>query len=338
MKLIEAIISYIATGDGEFNPLALAVFAYQYQHCQPYQSYCQQLARTPDNVIHWHEIPAVSTEVFREFACCTFDKTEATVVFQTSGTTNDDKGQHYHRNLQLYNTVIRASFRSGLRLSQQPVTFRIITPSFDDVPSSSLFYMLQRAKEWYGDAASKFYYKNSTINYDELLIDLAQDIALGRQVVLLGTAFSWVNFFDHTPFTLQLPQGSILMETGGLKGRSRSVTRAELYALFATRLGLDRDCCYSEYGMTELSSQCYSKPNSHIFNSPAWMPVRLINPITLQEATVGETGVIQFFDLANLEAISAIMTADLAIKHTDGFELIGRAPLAALRGCSLAFE
>jgi hypothetical protein len=103
-------------------------------------------------------------------------------------------------------------------------------------------------------------------------------------------------------------------------------------------LGLPLKHCFSEYGMTELSSQCYSLPNSHHFISPSWMPVQIINPETNQEVAVGETGLVQFFDLANVTAVSAIITSDLAIKHEKGFELVGRAPKAVLRGCSTAFE
>jgi len=344
------ILQHILHKKGDFNTLALAVFAYQYQHITSYQRYCQQLNKTPENIRRWQEIPAVSTEVFRELPLCTFPPETARHVFQTSGTSDEIKGKHYYHDMQLYDAAIQASFMKNLGLVLKSDTqeiflqrslFRILTPTFQEVSTSSLFYMFQQVVDWYGDAQSQYYFNNNDLNCEKLVQDLLRDIKENRPVVLLGTAFSWVNFFDYLEehsIRLVLPESSRLMETGGLKGRTRTVSREALYQLFHTQLGLPLDNCYSEYGMTELSSQCYSLPNTHHFISPHWMPVQIIHPETRCEVAVGETGLVQFFDLANMTAISAVLTSDLAIKHTEGFELIGRAPKAILRGCSTVFE
>lgn len=343
MLLTERIVNYIKKFDNDnFNELALLVFSYQYQHGEAYQYYCQQLNKTPENVLTWQDVPAVSTEVFREFTLSTLPVSAARYVFQTSGTTQDTKGKHYYYDMTLYDAAIQASFMPGIGLSNtdKPI-FRVLTPSFHEVSTSSLFYMFQQVLTWYGDSHSQFYFKNNELDAEKLLDDLLEDIAQNRPVILLGTAFSLVNFFDYlqeNSIQLKLPQGSRLLETGGLKGRVRTISRNELYALFCTMLGLNVAHCFSEYGMTELSSQCYSFPNSHVFYSPHWMPTRIIHPESLQEVEVGETGLVQFFDLANLTAVSAIVTSDLAIRHATGFELIGRVPTAVLRGCSTAFE
>lgn len=342
MPLTTKILNHILHQEGDFNSLAVAVFLHQYQHCSAYQAYCHNINKTPENVFTWQDIPAVSTEVFREFDLTSADPRKALYVFQTSGTTQEIKGKHYYHDMSLYNAAIQASFMQGLRLSHEdrPI-FRILTPSFADVPTSSLFYMFQKALEWYGHPASRFYFKHLDIDNTQLAHDLAEDIVQNHPIVLLGTAFSFVNFCDYLSehkIHLKLPQGSKLLETGGLKGRSRSVSREELYSLFTTQLGLDQEHCFSEYGMTELSSQCYSQASSPILTSPHWMQVRIIDPETNKEVTVGETGLVQFFDLANYSAVSALLTSDLAIKHQHGFELMGRAPKAVLRGCSTAFE
>lgn len=342
MSLTESILQYILNQTGDFNSLALQVFHYQYQQCQPYQRYCNQLNKRPENISRWQDIPAVSTEVFREFTLTTLPISRAKYIFQTSGTSQETKGKHYYHEMTLYDAAIRSSFMKGLGLStKKEYCFRVLTPSFSEVSTSSLFYMFQQVLSWYGDVSSQYYFKNGELDCEQLVMDLQRDEKENRSIVLLGTAFSWVNFFDYLEekgIKLKLSSECRLMETGGLKGKTRSVTRQALYGMFETHLGLSLNHCYSEYGMTELSSQSYSKPNSHCFMSPPWMPVQIINPETGKEVGVGETGLVQFFDLANLTAVSAIITSDLAIKHSDSFELIGRAPKAILRGCSTAFE
>jgi hypothetical protein len=340
MTLLNNILRFMRYEQGDFNQLALDVFAYQFNHCLSYQHYCQHLQAIPETITHWHDIPSVPTDVFREFDLCTFDPTKAQYIFQTSGTTQVSKGKHFYQNMDLYDEVIRLSFMRGIGLSfTDRISFRILTPSFNEIQTSSLFYMLQQVMEWYGDTASRFYMSNNQVDYVALKRDLDEDVRQQRPIILIGTAFSYVNLFDHfTKEKWQLPSGSVLMETGGLKGKSRVITQEELYYLFESRFGLARENCFSEYGMTELSSQCYSKSGSDELTCPHWMPLRIINPETGNDVSVGETGIIQFFDLANLEAISAVTTADLGLKLGNGFKLLGRAPLAVLRGCSTQFE
>jgi acyl-protein synthetase LuxE len=340
MILKKNILDFMRTHRGDFNQLALEVFEYQFQNCHAYQRYCQQLNRRPGTIDHWYDIPSVPTDVFREFDLCTFDPLTAQFVFQTSGTTKERKGNHYYKDMELYDESIRLHFMRGIGLrNDMKITFRILTPSFNEVSTSSLFYMLQQAMDWYGESHSQFYMSNNQMDYMALQRDLADDILRDNPIALIGTAFAWVNFFDHFEGkTWQLPVGSVLMETGGLKGKTREISKKELYQLFKVRLGLMPEQCFSEYSMTELSSQCYSRPNSPILTSPQWMPTRIVDPETGLDVEVGKIGMVQFFDLANLETISAITTSDLAIKHSDGFELTGRAPLSVLRGCSTLFE
>jgi hypothetical protein len=165
-----------------------------------------------------------------------------------------------------------------------------------------------------------------------------------RAVLLLGTAFSFVHLLDlldERHARLRLPPGSLVMETGGYKGRSRTLPKTELHALIAERLEVPAANIICEYGMSELSSQAYDQVSrmthdaSRVFHFPPWARVQVVSPETGREVAEGETGLLRVFDLANVFSVCAIQTEDLATRRGDGFELIGRAQLAESRGCSL---
>ena len=178
--------------------------------------------------------------------------------------------------------------------------------------------------------------------------------------MIIGTAFSFVHLLDYMAeknLKLQLPPGTQVMETGGYKNRSRTMSKAELHALTTSRLGVPRENIVCEYGMSELSSQAYSLgappsrrrvsdknagetpalpgPAGDTFHFPPWTRVRMISPETGKEVADGETGLVRVLDLANVFSVAAIQTEDLAVRRGDGFELIGRAARAENRGCSL---
>ena len=158
--------------------------------------------------------------------------------------------------------------------------------------------------------------------------------------MILATAFSlkgFLNYLKDKKISLKLPGGSRLMETGGFKGRVKAVSKRALYAECEKRLGIKGEFCFSEYGMTELSSQFYA-PASGIFKGPSWVRTLVIDPRTGKEAKRGEPGLLRHFDLANRGSVLAIQTEDLGRAKGGGFELLGRAPGADLRGCSLNYE
>jgi hypothetical protein len=165
----------------------------------------------------------------------------------------------------------------------------------------------------------------------------------GERIVILGTAFSFVHLLDYLAeknLRFKLPPGSLVMETGGYKNRSRVLPKDELHKLIAERLSVPSSHILCEYGMSELSSQAYQtgpKANdaSPHFNFPPWVRVQVVSPETGREVIEGETGLLRIFDLANIFSAMAIQTEDLAIRRAVGFELLGRAELAEPRGCSL---
>jgi hypothetical protein len=255
-------------------------------------------------------------------------------VFHTSGTTRAKAGKHYFKTLELYDAACVPNFREHVLVEQASSLFAgmnklnafstiILTPSPTEAPHSSLSYML-------GVVAPEAEY----VPPEHLANRLAR---VETPVLLLGTAFHFVNFFDQNP-PLQLPPGSRAMETGGFKGRSREVSKRELYRLFRERLGIE--FVVNEYGMTELSTQFYDEhPGSNIKDVPPWARVLIIDPLTGQEAAPGQRGLIRVFDLANLWSTLCIQTEDLGVAHPDGrFEVLGRMPGAEVRGCSLNAE
>jgi hypothetical protein len=194
-----------------------------------------------------------------------------------------------------------------------------------------------------------------TFNVEATVEALRQAVRMQQPILILGTAFLYVHLLDYLTgleLNFKLPAGSRVMETGGYKGRSRSIPKHELHQLISERLGILPTEILCEYGMSELSSQAYSRPffpstldTQHSDNStksavnrfhfPPWARVQIISPETGREMNEGETGLIRVFDLANVFSVIAIQTEDLGIRRGAGFDLIGRASLAEARGCSL---
>jgi hypothetical protein len=185
------------------------------------------------------------------------------------------------------------------------------------------------------------------LNLEATLQRLRAVSASGQPMFMLGTAFSFVHLVDYLgerDLRFRLPPGSCALETGGYKGRSRSLPKAALHGLISQRLGISPDRIVCEYGMSELSSQAYDNaagPSrithhaSRIFHFPPWVRVQLVSPESGREVGEGETGLIRVFDLANVYSVMAIQTEDLGTRCGDGFVLAGRAVLAEPRGCSL---
>jgi acyl-CoA synthetase (AMP-forming)/AMP-acid ligase II len=177
--------------------------------------------------------------------------------------------------------------------------------------------------------------------------DLDEVESTGEPVLLAGTSFTFVHLFDalrEHRRSYRLPTGSRAMDTGGFKGRAREVARAELVQRFGEMLGIAPEWLVNEYGMTEMSSQFYDgvagQPagGDSRYVSPHWVRTLAVDPETLGPLAPGETGVLRHCDLGNLNSVMMIQTADLGAVHSDGFSLLGRAPGAEARGCSIAMD
>lgn len=173
-------------------------------------------------------------------------------------------------------------------------------------------------------------------HWDRLIERLLQQ---KEPILLFGTALAFLDLFEFLgERSIALPVGSAALETGGYKGTNRDLPKADLYAAFTQKLGLPTDAVWNEYGMTELSSQFYTRGLKQPHTGAPWVRGLVIDPATGREVSEGETGVLHIYDLANVDSCCAIQTRDLAVKAADGFFLIGRDPAALPRGCSRAAD
>lgn len=318
-------------GGRGFDSLAARVFALQYTHNQPYRSYCRALGVSPAGVARWQDIPAVSTDAFKEaaFPLSVGGHARSRRVFLTSGTTADVRGRHVFPSLALYEASILAMWKT-LRLPR-PETVVMLTPRPEDAPHSSLSHMMGVLAGYYRGA-------NVVWAIDKYGgMDLEKLAAPSGPTAVLGTALAFLHLFENT--SLPLPGGSFAMETGGYKGTRRSMEKAELYALFEEKLALPPDSVVNEYSMTELSSQFYSRGLAKPHRAPPWVRTRVIDPRTGADAEPGQPGHLAICDLANLYSVAAVQTQDLALAGENGsFTLLGRDPSALPRGCSRAAD
>jgi hypothetical protein len=298
---------------------------------------------------HWSAIPAVPTSAFKDLELTCLLPTERRRVFHSSGTTGQTPSRHFHSpdSLALYEASLRPWFERHLRADGFRGRCLVLTPPPSEAPHSSLVHMLGTVAA--GEGGARFLAGVATdgswhLDASQASAELAQSCAAKEPVLLAGTAFSFVHLLDHLSgkgCRFALPAGSRVMETGGYKGRSRSLPKEELHRLITDRLGVPPDGIVCEYGMSELSSQAYDhvadtpRGGSGVFVFPPWARARVISPETGREVAEGETGLLRVVDLANAFSVLAVQTEDLAVRRGAGFELLGRAERAEPRGCSL---
>lgn len=310
-------------GPADFDGLLRRLHAFQFRHNVPYRSFCQSLG-VGESVGNWHGIPCVPQEAFKHAELRSFPAEETKKTFRTSGTTGEGYGQHHFRTLEAYEMAVREGWRHA---HMPPGPFLVIAPHPGEAPYSSLSHML-------GVLAPRgmFIAPTGRINLERLR-------GLEQPVCLLGTALGFLRLFAELGAArIVLPPGSTAMETGGYKGSGRQISKTDLYSMFADKLGLDPENVFNEYGMTELSSQFYARGPQGLHHGPPWARAVVADPVTLEEVAEGETGILLVYDAANVGSVVGIRTQDLAIKHGEGFELLGRDPAALPRGCSRAAD
>ncbi len=337
-----------------FDELALELFALQFKHNTPYRRLCEARGARPDRVAHWTDIPAAPTSAFKEFELSCLPVGERTAVFHSSGTTEQRPSRHFHNaeSLVLYEASLLAWFNAHMPVSGGKWRAAILAPPPTQAPHSSLVHMfetIRRQLEWDESAYVGRVSRDGawTLDAEVALERLRAASGSEQPLLMLGTAFSYVHLLDYLAarnLRLKLPAGSCALETGGYKGRSRSLPQAALHGFISEGLGIPTAHIVCEYGMSELSSQAYDRSldpsrTAHraprTFHFPPWARVQIISTETGQEVGEGETGLIRVFDLANVYSVMAIQTKDLGIRRGAGFALVGRAALAEPRGCSL---
>ncbi len=309
----------------QFEQAALQVFGYQAAANPVYAQFINGLGITAAEVRHIGQIPFMPVEFFKSHAIIT-DHQTPTVTFTSSGTTGIVTSRHPVADVSWYEN----SFRKAFELFYGPVTgycVLALLPSYLEREGSSLIYMAADLIQQSGHADSGFY----LYNHEDLYQQLLKQQQAGQPTLLIGVTFALLDFTEQ--YQLQFPE-LVVMETGGMKGRRHEMIREELHTLL--NAGFGTRAIHSEYGMTELLSQAYSKGEG-IFNCPPWM--KIITRDTndpLQLLGTQATGGVNIIDLANINSCSFIATQDLGRVYADGsFEILGRFDNADIRGCNL---
>jgi len=311
----------------EFNEIALSIFHFQYIENRVYQTFIKQLHIDLDRVDHFSKIPFLPVEFFKKHRIyCGRGNPDA--LFHSSGTTGVNTSKHAVAKTSIY----RESFERTFRLFYgDPANYLILAllPSYLERENSSLIYMVDQLIKKSGNPQSGFYLKHN----DELL-DLLNHS--NQKILLIGVSFALLDLVESGKIQ-PTPADLTVMETGGMKGRRKEMIRAELHDIL--KAGFHLNSIHSEYGMTELLSQAYSKGEG-VFRTPPWMKILIRDtndPLALLEN--GKTGGINIIDLANIYSCSFISTKDLGkINFDDTFEISGRFDNSDIRGCNLMVE
>jgi hypothetical protein len=332
-----------------FGELALAAFAWQFERVEPYRRLCMRRGATPETVHDWRQVPPVPAAAFKTM---TLAAAPAVEVFRSSGTTaglhGEQRSEHHQPFPDLYRQVIDVSFPPFCLPFLPPgakLPILSLIPPREQIPDSSLSFMADHILSRWGSPESATAFGPRGVEAVKARSWAAARQREGRPVLILATAFAlaqWLDALERLGLRFRLPPGTALFETGGFKGRTTELSRPDLLARIQSWLGVPPEAVVREYGMTELTSQCYTRAllggDPDLFVAPHWMRVRLLDPETLAEAAVGTPGLLAVFDLANLGSAVHLLTEDLGVAEGEGFRLLGRAAGAELRGCSLVVE
>lgn len=311
-----------------FEEKALALFQFQATRNSVYQRFLGAINCDTEKVTQLSQIPFLPISLFKSHVVQT-GSFRPQIVFSSSGTTGTATSYHYVPFLSLYEQSFRTAFEQFYGLPENYCVLGLL-PSYLERSGSSLVYMVQKLIEWSGHPQSGFYL------YDvERLAKTLKDLeAKGERALLLGVTYALLDFAEQFPMPLQ---HTIVMETGGMKGRKKEMLRAEVHQRLKDAFGLNT--IHSEYGMTELLSQAYAVRDG-LFQTPHWMKALLReedDPFALHVAVEKPTaGALNIIDLANLHSCAFIATEDVARLHPSGhFEILGRMDHTDIRGCSM---
>jgi phenylacetate-coenzyme A ligase PaaK-like adenylate-forming protein len=313
------------SSENEFNTLVLEVFKFQFENNAVYRSFCDLLYKHPSAIQRIEDIPFLPIQFFKSHHVLSSNG-PIEDTFSSSGTTGSLTSKHYVTDLSIYEKSFRQGFQNFYG-SIKDYTILALLPNYLERKGSSLVYMVNDMIEHSQQPESGFYLDNIN-ELKETLIALDSE---GKKIMLIGVSFALLDLVELHQFSLK---HTIVMETGGMKGRRKEMVREELHAVLKSGFGVSK--IHSEYGMTELLSQAYSLGDG-IFRCPDWMRILTRDPedaLTLQKTK--KTGGINVIDLANINSCSFIATQDLGRVHDNStFEIIGRFDSSDIRGCNL---
>lgn len=310
--------------DKNFEQIAFEVFQFQYINNNIYKSYCDLLKKTPSNIGDISGIPFLPISFFKSHSVmCTkkYDK-----VFHSSGTTNENLSKHYVSDINIYEQSFLKNFIDNYGDPKDYVILGLL-PNYMENENSSLIYMVNNLIELSESNDSGFFLKE----YDFIIEKMKSLARENKKIILVGVSYALLDLTESKNLNFE---NTIIIETGGMKGRRREMIKKELHETLKERTGLKK--IHSEYGMTELLSQAYSKGDG-IFSCPNWMRVfiRDINDPNFLYSN-NKSGGINIIDLANINSCSFIATEDMGSLHKNGnFEIMGRIDHTDTRGCNL---
>ncbi|PVW14173.1 LuxE/PaaK family acyltransferase [Marixanthomonas spongiae] len=308
----------------DFKKVALSVFRYQYENVEVYRQFCLALQVAPKQVTEISEIPFLPIQFFKSHRIIAQDRQEQT-VFTSSGTTGSITSKHYVASTNLYEASFNQAFQKQYG-NPADYTILALLPSYLEREGSSLIYMVNSLIQQSNNPDSGFYLHDM----DALIEKLTYLEAEGKKTLLLGVSYALLDLMETHPFELK---NTIVMETGGMKGRRKEMIKEELHVVLQQGFGVAE--IHSEYGMTELLSQAYSTGNG-MFSCPPWLKILTRDTEDPFTYVNGKTGGINVIDLANLYSCSFIATQDLGKTHSNGsFEVLGRFDDSDIRGCNL---
>lgn len=305
--------------------MALKVFRFQYENNLVYKEFCDFMNTDIQKVKSIQQIPFLPIQFFKSHdIVSTTDAIHET--FTSSGTTGMITSKHLVTDISVYEQSYRNAFSEFYGNIEDYVVLALL-PSYLERSGSSLIYMVKDLIELSNNEHSGFYLNN----YDELIAKLIELDNAGQNVILIGVTYALLDLVEQQKFQLK---NTIILETGGMKGKRKEMIREELHELLCDGFGVQS--IHSEYGMTELLSQAYSLGNG-VFECPAWMHILIRDTEdALTYVEYGKTGGVNVIDLANLNSCSFIATQDLGKKYpNNSFEILGRFDNSDIRGCNL---
>ena len=311
-----------------FESLTLDIFRFQYAHNLIYKAYCDALHTNIDSIHSVEHIPFLPIQFFKSKEVISSSFIPET-IFESSGTTGSINSKHLIKDLSIYEECFMSTFKKFYGNPNEICIIGLL-PSYLERKNSSLVYMVDYLIKESNHPSSGFY----LYNYEKLHATLLENEKNGQPTLLIGVSYALLDFSEQYPMQLK---STIVMETGGMKGRSKEISKQALHEILINNLGASN--IHSEYGMTELLSQAYSIKNG-VFNCPPWMKILLRaedNPLEIlghnNNPLIGAVNVI---DLANVYSCSFIATDDMGKLYPDGsFEILGRLENADIRGCGL---
>ena len=323
--MITASDIFTISSQKQFEKIALKVFRFQYENNLVYREFCDLLKTDPQKVKSLHQIPFLPIQFFKSHNVVSNNNPIQT-TFTSSGTTGTITSRHLVTDVSIYEESYRKGFSQFYGNIEDYVVLALL-PSYLEREGSSLIHMVDDLIQLTNNDNSGFYLNN----HHELIQKLIELDEAGQNVILIGVTYALLDLIEKRTFQLK---HTIIMETGGMKGKRKEMIREELHEQLCNGFGVPT--IHSEYGMTELLSQAYSLGNG-IFECPSWMQIHIRDTEdALTYINGGKTGGINVIDLANINSCSFIATQDLGKKYpNNSFEVLGRFDNSDIRGCNL---